>query len=147
MHLFHIRQCSISNRNAHISVLNEALWDMEQVHSGIWELGQFKLHSFISSLYIQTWNDVPYSARTMDIDHRPDSQIMMTSSNGNIFRVTGHLRGEFTGPRWIPHKGQWRGALMFSLICSQIDGWRKQCWSWWFEMPSRPLWDHCNVWM
>ena len=27
---------------------------------------------------------------------------MMTSSNGNIFRVTGHLWGEFTGPRWIP---------------------------------------------
>ena len=28
---------------------------------------------------------------------------MMTSSNGNIFRVTGHLCGEFTGHRWIPH--------------------------------------------
>ena len=28
---------------------------------------------------------------------------MMTSSNGNIFRVTGHLCGEFTGPRWLPH--------------------------------------------
>ena len=28
--------------------------------------------------------------------------IMMTSWNGNIFRVTGHLCGEFTGPRWIP---------------------------------------------
>ena len=28
---------------------------------------------------------------------------MMTSSNGNIFRVTGHLCGEFTGPRWILH--------------------------------------------
>ena len=27
----------------------------------------------------------------------------MTSSNGNIFRVTGHLYGEFTGQRWIPH--------------------------------------------
>ena len=27
---------------------------------------------------------------------------MMTSSNGNIFRVTGPLRGEFTGDRWIP---------------------------------------------
>ena len=27
---------------------------------------------------------------------------MMTSSNGNIFRITGHLCGEFTGPRWIP---------------------------------------------
>ena len=29
-------------------------------------------------------------------------QLMMTSSNGNIFRVTGHLCGEFTGHRWIP---------------------------------------------
>ena len=29
--------------------------------------------------------------------------IMMTSSNGNIFRVTGHLGGKFTGPRWISH--------------------------------------------
>ena len=27
---------------------------------------------------------------------------MMTSSNGNIFRVTGHLCGKFTGSRWIP---------------------------------------------
>ena len=27
--------------------------------------------------------------------------IMMTSSNGNIFRVTVHLCGEFTGHRWI----------------------------------------------
>ena len=31
------------------------------------------------------------------------SYTMMTSSNGNIFRVTGHLCGEFTGLRWIPH--------------------------------------------
>ena len=28
---------------------------------------------------------------------------MMTSSNGNIFRVTGHLCGEFSGHRWIPY--------------------------------------------
>ena len=50
--------------------------------------------------------------------------VMMTSSNGNIFHVTGHLWGEFTGCRWIPpHKGQWRGALTFSLICVWINGW------------------------
>ena len=49
---------------------------------------------------------------------------MMTSLNGNIFRVTGHLCGEFTGQRWIPRtNGQWRGALMFSLICVWIKGW------------------------
>ena len=34
---------------------------------------------------------------------------IMMSSNGNIFRVTGPL----CGGRWIPHKGQWRGALLF----------------------------------
>ena len=33
----------------------------------------------------------------------PESgKIMMTSSNGNIFRVTGPLCGKFTGHRWIP---------------------------------------------
>ena len=49
---------------------------------------------------------------------------MMTSSNGNIFRVTGHLCGEFTGLSVnSPHKGQWRGALMFSLICVWSNGW------------------------
>ena len=30
------------------------------------------------------------------------SVVMMTTSNANIFRVTGHLCGEFTGHRWIP---------------------------------------------
>ena len=30
-------------------------------------------------------------------------QAMMTSSSGNILRVTGHLCGEFTDPWWIPH--------------------------------------------
>ena len=39
MHLFHIPQGSIQNRNVHISVLNGELWDMAQVHSGICELG------------------------------------------------------------------------------------------------------------
>ena len=48
---------------------------------------------------------------------------MMTSSNGNIFRVTGPLCGEFTGR--IPHTkaSEWRGALMSYLICVWINGW------------------------
>ena len=37
MHLFHILQCPIQNRNVHISDLNRGLWDTEQVHSGICE--------------------------------------------------------------------------------------------------------------
>ena len=53
------------------------------------------------------------------------SSHMMTSSNGNIFRVTGHLCGIHRTPVNSPHKGQWRGALMFSLICPWIYGWVK----------------------
>ena len=26
-----------------------------------------------------------------------------------------------------PHKGQWRGALMFTLICARINGWVNNC--------------------
>ena len=44
---------------------------------------------------------------------------MMTSSNGNIFGITGSLCGDLTGHR----KGQWRGALMFSFICAWMNGW------------------------
>ena len=42
---------------------------------------------------------------------------MITSSNGNIFRVTGPLCREFT-----QSQGQWREALMFSLICAWANG-------------------------
>ena len=57
------------------------------------------------------------------------SFVMMTSSNGKIFCITGHLCGEFTGVRGIhrppmnsPHKGQWHRALMFThiLLCSAL---------------------------
>ena len=40
MHVSHIPQCTIQNRNAHISVLNGVLWDMEQLHYRICEVGQ-----------------------------------------------------------------------------------------------------------
>ena len=33
------------------------------------------------------------------------------------------VRGIHRGPVNSPHKGQWRGALMFSLICAWINGW------------------------
>ena len=55
---------------------------------------------------------------------RCPSLAMMTSSNGNIIRVTGPICGEspITGKK-SPHKGQWRRALMFSLICAWINAW------------------------
>ena len=48
----------------------------------------------------------------------------MTSSNGNIFRVTGLLCGEFTDDRWIPRtKASDAEHWCFSLICAWINGW------------------------
>ena len=48
--------------------------------------------------------------------------IVMTSSNGNIFRVTGVCKGNPSVTGGFPHKGQWRGAVMFSLNCAWKNG-------------------------
>ena len=48
---------------------------------------------------------------------------MMRSSNGNIFRVTGPLCGEFTGHRWIPHpKANDADLWCFHWSASWING-------------------------
>ena len=43
-----------------------------------------------------------------------------------------------------PHRGKWRGALIFLLIClnRRFSEYSRRRW---FEMPPRPLWRHCNV--
>ena len=69
---------------------------------------------------------------------------IMTSSNGNIFRATGpFVRGIHRSPVNSRHKGQWRGDLMFSLICALNKRLSKQSWRWRFETQSRSLWRHC----
>ena len=48
----------------------------------------------------------------------------MTSSNGNSFtRYWPFVREIHRSPVNSPHKGQWRGSLMFSFICAGINGW------------------------
>ena len=70
---------------------------------------------------------------------------MMTSSNGNIFRGTGHLCGEFTGTCEYPAQkpATWNFDVFFDLRQNKRLG--KQSWGWLFETPSHPLWRHCNV--
>ena len=52
-----------------------------------------------------------------------DRNPMMTLSNGNIFCVTGHLCGEFTGPGDFPAQRQVTRSFDVSLICARINGW------------------------
>ena len=70
---------------------------------------------------------------------------MMTSSNGNIFRVTGHLCGELSGPGEFPTQRPVKRSfdVFFDL---RLNNWlSKQSWGWWFEMLSCPLWSHRNA--
>ena len=55
------------------------------------------------------------------------------------------MRGIHRSPVNSPHKGQWRGALMFSLIMQRLNKrLSKHSWDWWFDSPSGPLSRHCN---
>ena len=102
---------------------------------------------YIIRLVRAIWNDViPF----VGLDPKPIfiSQFltifMMTSSNGNIFRVTGSLCGEFTGHRWIPRTKASDAELYVFVDLRLIKRLSKQSWGWWFETQSRTLWRHCN---
>ena len=67
---------------------------------------------------------------------------MMTSSTGNIFRVTGPLcnsPGEFPAQRPVTQSFDVFFDLRLDIRLS------KQSWGWWFQTPSRLSWRHCNV--
>ena len=70
----------------------------------------------------------------------------MTSSNGNIFRVTGPLCGEFTGPGEIPTQRPVTRSFDVFFDLRLYKRLSKQSWGWWFETLSHPLWRHRNVW-
>ena len=59
------------------------------------------------------------------------SVAMMTLSKGNIFRVTGPLRGN--SPSF---------DVFFNVHLNKRLS--KQSWGWWFEISSCLLWHHCN---
>ena len=62
----------------------------------------------------------------------------MTSSNGKLSALLAICSGN--SPVNSQHKVQWRGVMMFSLICAWTNGWVNNG-----ETPSRPLWRNCNT--
>ena len=69
---------------------------------------------------------------------------MMTSSNGNIFRVTGLLCVKFTSHGEFPSQRPVTRSfdVFFDLRLNKRLS--KQSRRRWFEIPSRSLWHHCN---
>ena len=65
-------------------------------------------------------------------------QYMMTSSSGNIFRVTSPLCGEFTSQRPVTQSfGVFYDLRLNKRLSEQSGGW-------WFATLSLPLRRHCN---
>ena len=80
------------------------------------------------------------------LTHVPTSSVvMMTSSNGNSFRVTGHLCGNSPVPGEFPT--QRPVTLSFDVFFDLRLNKRlsKQTWGWWLETLPCPLWRHRNV--
>ena len=73
--------------------------------------------------------------RNMLTQRRP-FDIMMTSSNKNIFRVTGHLCAEFTDPRWIA-RTKASDVEFWCFLCFLDKRLSTHSWGWWFETLSR----------
>ena len=72
---------------------------------------------------------------------------MTTSSNGNIFRVTGPLCGEFTGPGEFPTQRPVTRSFDVFFDMRPNKRLSKQSWGWWFETPSLSLLRHRNgIW-
>ena len=69
---------------------------------------------------------------------------MMTSSNGNIFRVTGPLCGEFIGPGEFPAQRPVTRSFDVFFHPRLYKRLNKQPWGWWFETPAWSLWRHRN---
>ena len=92
-----------------------------------------------------TFDDVIIKIYVADWRRFPKFQwSMMTSSNGNIFRVTGPLCGEFTGHGEFPTQRPVTRSfdVFFDLRLNKRLS--KQPWGWWFETPSLSSWRHCN---
>ena len=91
-------------------------WNIEQY---LWP-GVGVVHSLCLCREWDVWgrsNTNPFRADFLSITYRDDV------IKWKYYRVTGHVRGIHRSLVNSPHKGQWRGALMFSLICAWINGW------------------------
>ena len=98
-------------------------------------------HIFSISFPDATWN----SSRLPLIHDVAKTQIfhIMTSSNGNISRVTGALWGESTGHRWIPLT-EASNAEIWCFLYVRLN---KQSGCRWFETPWRSMWSYYDVGM
>ena len=122
-------------------------WLVYQIRPHNWQFWQFKGTQSTFLVVKPEWSGRTWSILCLLIHRCPARPgcLMMTSSNGNFFRVTGPLCGEFTGPGEFPTQRPVTRSFdaFFDLRLNKRLS--KQPWGWWFDTSSWSLWRHCNV--
>ena len=91
------------------------------------------------------WNEISTSDCLLTTDHPPSLDDDAAIKWKHFLHCWPFVRGNQWSPVDSIYKGQWRGDLMFSLICAWTIWLSKQSRCWLFEMPLYSLWYHCNV--
>ena len=82
-----------------------------------------KVYIYIYKSLSKRINSIDSHLKGLSLNKKVWTGSMMTSSNGTIFHVTGPLWGYSPVTVNAPHKGHWRGALMFPLIYAWTNIW------------------------
>ena len=105
--------------------------------------GALMFSSMLACYWTNIWS-AGYCRQCVTPRNTGSPYITVSSSNGNIFRVTGPLCGEFTGPGEFPTQRPVTRSfdVFFDLHLNKRLS--KQPWGWWFERPSWSFWSQCN---
>ena len=107
-----------------------ATWMSNHIHSFMWDI---IIHPRLTSIAFQPnshWGEASYVG---DVIFNVTDNYMMTSSNGNIFRATGHWCGEVTGHGEFPTQRPVTRSFDVFFELRPNKQLSKQPWGWWFE--------------
>ena len=125
---------------------NSKRWDYSDTPGGGHKKIQRPAQKYSGSIRPIPWKLMPWTLASLDHQqprwwlcwtksvsnkpqqHNTDGRAilrMYSISMGCDFLPKPHTASHDDVIKWknSPHKGQWRGSLMFSIICTRIDGW------------------------
>ena len=131
------------NRNSYIfiheNVVDNVLWQMATILSRpqcvytsmskhVWQQRAYPgcIPITLMKIYETLWNKV-YQRTNKNTSQKLCERFALCHDDvikwKHFPRCWPFVRGIHRSPVNSPHKGQWRGALMFTLICARINGW------------------------
>ena len=127
------------------------LWPVNSPHKGPATRKMFPFNDVIMSvlkwciMYFGIWRVYTAGFSTQRLRLCRYGWYMVTSSNGNRFRVNSPLWGQSTGHMWIPLAKASDAELWYFLWSALEQKFGQTMRRRWFEKPSRSLWRQCNV--